>query len=616
MAWYSAFGGAAAALVLVTGVTACGKNTGPVAGIAEAGSDTESLFAQALARPAPGAVAEFDAAALADFLSPFGELTYASAAADAATGAYKLENVTFVPAEAAEGVSLTAGEILIWDFDLGAVEARLEGQSLDQTLRVFDRIEFGNLAFSVDDTAAAINALPSTVEEFAVGEMPKQDMKVTADRMVLNGLTLHPWLFAPAEDADEDQRAIGLVSAALRSFSLDDFLLVDASIDQTASSDVFSTAAKSGYARQLLRGYDRGNVGAMIQTGATFDMSMTSTDPEISAEFPGIRMSGATAYAGWTGLKLAPLLEWGERGELPPITELEGWSLGRYIVEEMDFSVDGTPVLGFSRIDLAADQFSWFLPEKIDVTYEGFQLDLAGMMSVGQKFAALSDEPMDGPSPEDIAGLLQRAGLAKITSDGVFSFSWDRETGQTRANGNAQTPGLFNEDWKLDATLPSFAELVPVFGEDGRSPDEAALDDLMEARFALGGGHWSLADAGGLDTISRLVIEGAKIGAVDEPMLAGFAEGTPESVRSFAAGGVTVASGEIAKQLPEARDWMMRLSDFINQGGKITVTMAPAEPVTAESLAALDTGGMTESDPSEIIRVLGIGVTHTPPAQP
>lgn len=616
MTWYSAFGGAAAALVLVTGVAACGNNTPPIAGIAEAGSDTESLFAQALARPTPGAVAEFDAAELARFLSPLGELTYTAAGADAATGAYRLENVTFVPADVAESVSLTAGEILIWDFDLGAVEARLEGQSLDQTLRVFDRIEFGSLAVSVDVAAATINALPTTAEEFVVGEMPKQDMQVTANRMVLNGLTLHPWLFAPAEDADEDHRAIGLVSAALRSFSLDDFLLMDASIDQTASSDVFSTAAKSGYARQLLRGYDRGNVGAMIQTDATFDMSMTSTDPILSAQFPGIRMSGSTAYAGWTGLKLAPLLEWGERGELPPITELEGWSLGRYVAKDMTFNVDDVPLLAMGKLDLAADQFSWFLPEKIDVAYEGFQFDLAGLMSFAGKIAELSEEPLDNPTPAEVADMLDRAGLAKITSDGVFSFRWDRETGQTLAHGNAQTPGLFNEDWKIDLALPSFAELVPAFGEDGRSPDEDALDQLMKEQFALGGGHWSLADAGGFDAVSRLVIEGAKIGAVDEPMLAGFAESTPEAMRSFAAGGVTVASGEVGKQLPEARDWMMRLSDFINQGGKITVTLAPAEPVTAESLAALDTGGMSESDPSEIIRVLGIGVTHTPPAQP
>ncbi|MBY9066588.1 hypothetical protein K1X12_06735 [Hyphomonas sp. WL0036] len=618
MAWYSAFGGAAAALVLVTGVSACGQGTPPGAGITETGTDAETLFAQALARPAPGAVADFDVQQLTGFLSEMGELTYASAGPDAATGAYKLETVSFVPAaDAADGITLTADEVLLWNFDLETLEARLEGRAMDQTLRVFDRIEFGGLAFSVEDTSAAIKALPNAAGDLGPGEMTEQSVKLTTGRLVLNGLTLHPWLYSPAEGASEDQKAIGTLSAIMRSFSLGDLLLVDAKIDQVTNSDVIGSTMTSGYERQLYQGYDRGNIGAMIQTGAVFDMTMESPDPELGAKFPGMRMSGKSAYTSWTGLKLAPLLEWGERGEMPPITELEGWSLGRYTLKDLTFDLDGKPFLALSKADFSADQFSWFFPEKIDMSYEGFQLDLASILSVADKLVALSDEPIDGPTPAEMIGVLERAGLARISSDGVFSFGWNRETGHMLANGNAQTPGLFNEDWKVEMDLPSFAELVPTFGEDGRTLDEAALDAVMEKEFALIGAHWSLTDAGGLNTISNLVIEGAKIGAASEPMLAGFADGTPESVRAFAAGALTVGSGELAKELPEARDWMMRMVDFINQGGTIAVTVAPSQPVSAASIEALDNGGMTATDPSEVFKLIGLTVTHTPPpAQP
>lgn len=620
MAWYSAFGGAALALVLVTGVSACGNKTKPVAEAAASRAEAEALFAEALARPKTRDAGAFDAEQLKGFLGEWGELTYTSAGADAATGAYKLEGVRFVPADealaASEGISLSADEILVWNFSLDAIDARREGQKLTETLRVFDRIEFGGLAFVVDDAFATAESLPGAAQSPLPGMAGQQEMRInmTTGRLVMGGLTLHPWLYAATDGASEEQEGIRLISALMRSFSLDTFLVVDAEFDQTSNSDALSAVAKSRYARQLLKGYDRGNLSALVQTGAAFSMDMTPDDPALAADFSGIKMESHTGYSAWSGLKLAPLLEWGERGELPPITALEGWSIGSYAIEDMSFSMDSQPLFQLGKLALTAEKLSWFFPEEIGISYEGLTINLSSLMTVGEKFAALSGEPIDGPSPAEIAGVLERSGLGKITSTGKFSLNWNRETGHTLAQGNAQTPGLFNEDWKAELTLPSFAEIVPAFGADGQTPDEDALDNLLKDRLTVIGGHWTLTDAGGLNAISRLVIEGAKIGATNDQMLSGFAESTPEAVRSFAAGGLTMISGEAAKEIPEARNWLMRTSDFINQGGTLSIRVAPQKPVSAATMTALDTGGMSETNPSDVVRLFGFDVIHTPPA--
>lgn len=613
MAWNSGIRGAALSLglslglslVLATSVTACGNRTEappPIAG--EAGRATEALFTEALKRPSSADTKGLDLEFAKGFFSEWGELAYASAGADPDTGAYRLSDVSLRLNEAGENSILTAREVLLWNLDVEAIEARADGRLLDQTLRIFDRIEIGDLTLSIatDDLEVAADT-----------ETGPFRMTVEADRIALGGLTLHPWLYTAPEDASEDVRDLSLAAAVARNFSLDTALLVDGVTTQASDAPQARMSAQAVYPRQLLHGYDRGNIGAMVQSDATFAMDMTMP-AETGAPPVSFAMNGSVAHTAWTGIRLENLLSWGEKGELPPITGLNDWSLGQYLVEDAGFSFGETPVFELSRLEASADQFSWFFPEQINLSYDGFKLNLSAMMTAMDSFIGAMPEAEANPSALEVAGMLDRAGLGTLAADGKLAFAWNRDTGQTVGEGQTATAGLFEEDWRLELGLPAFAELTPHFGEDGRTPDEDALDNLFKERLSLVSGHWTLADAGGFDAISKLVIELARAFGGQEPMLAGFAEGTPESVRSFAAGAVVMGSGSAAKEFPPARDWMMRFSEFIAQGGTFTLRMAPEEPVTAERAAALEAGGgMVETNPAAFIGLLGITVTHTPP---
>lgn len=614
MAWTSHLRSAALSLALVASIAACGRGDGPQAPAVEAtASGIEALFAAAEQRPSGKPGAGFEAERLKAYVSEWGTLTYAAEGIDPDTGAYRLSDVVFQVKGDEAGVAITASEILFWNFDLDAIDARLEGRALDQTTQIFDRIEIAGLSLDMSDYLDATqDMLPDEVRDVLEASDLEQEITMEAGRVVLAGLTLHPWTYSPAEDASEEIRAISLVSAVARNFSLDTLLFLDTRMIQNQQDSTMTAISTTVYPRQLTYGYDRGNLKGVVQTDATLDMNFTFNDMGEAGALPGFQMTGQMGKSAMSDLKFGQLLEWGERGELPPITELTELSLGTYLMEDTSFSLDGAPVFEVDRLEASADQFSWFFPEQINLDYEGVSIDLSQFMTTIDRIVEASGEPVDEPTPAQIAGMLQRSGLAKLTADGRLNLSWNRETGQTLGESYTSTADFFTEDWRFELGLPGFAEIVPHFGEDGRTPDEDALGDLLEERFSFAGAHWALTDEGGLDAVATMVIEVAKAYPDANPMLAGFADATPKDVRAFGAGSLAAGSGQVGKMVPEATSWLLRLSDFITQGGKIELRMAPATPITAETAMGAS-GGMSEPDPSELVSLYGVSVTHTPP---
>ena len=608
--------GAALALALATSLSACDNAEAPATpadAVEASATGIEALFASALERPDAQSGAGFDGERLKAYFSEWGTLTYASEGVDPDTGAYRLGDVAFQLTGEDAGLIVTASEILFWNFDLDAIDARLEGQRLDETLRIFDRIEIAGLLFDANDYLGATRDMfPEEVQEAMEYAELEQSIKLEAGRMVLGGLTLHPWTYSPAEDASEGARAIGLISAMARNFSMDTVLLLDSVMTQSQTDSTFTSVGTTTYPRSLTYGYDRGDLKGAIQTDATTDLSFKFDDPEMSDGFPGFQMTGRVGKSAMSDLRLGQALEWGEQGVLPPISELTEFSLGTYLMEDTSFALDGSPVFEMAKLEASADQFSWFFPEEINLAYEGVSIDLSQFLTTIENIIDASGEPVDEPTPRQIADMLERSGLATLKADGRLNLSWNRETGKTTGESYNATENFFTEDWRFDIGLPSFAEIVPHFGEDGRSPDGDALSDLLEERFSFAGAHWALTDSGGLDAIAKMVIEVAKANPDGNPMLAGFADAEPEAVRAFGAGSLAVGSGEAGKMVPQASDWLMRLSDFITQGGKIELRMAPPVPVTAET-AMGESGGMSQPDPAELVALYGVTVTHTPP---
>jgi hypothetical protein len=444
---------------------------------------------------------------------------------------------------------------------------------------------------------------------------------MTVGRFVFEGLTLHPWTFQPNEDGDSAIEAIRLISALARSVSLDSSVFIDSTISQKMTEAGLDGHVDQTYARQIVKGYDRGNIAAMITTGTTFtaaipvpDDAMAESEEGLPASYRTIDMSGAYGFSSWSGVEFANLLAWGEKGELPPITERDLINFGTSTVTDMNFDFGGQPIFRAAKIDFAMDKFSWFFPERIVVSHEDAALDLVGFLKFAQSIEP-DATPKDGePSIEEIIGVLERSGLGTLSGDGTISLTWDSETGATAFEDSGVTDNIFSGVTRLDFVLPGYNDLVTAFKADGYTPDDAAFEELFSSKLAFAGARYSVTDLGGLNALATLVIEVAKLEGNDEPMMGNFAESTPADVRSFASGMLMFGGGAMTSEVPQASAWIASLAKFITDGGTIEFLAAPAKPVTIADLTDMaPDAGMAESpSPEEIIDLLGVTVTHTP----
>ena len=583
----------------------------------------DAQFAAIEKRPAATGAA-FDVEGLNAALTGIARISFDSSSRDAATGATKLSILRVEALGEKPSTLFTAKEMLVWNADVAGLSSRMNGQRLGDTLRLFDRIELSGVNIDLTGYTNAVDAAMTEAlpEASAAANITYASSKMSVGRVIFSGFTLHPWTFEETEGQEEGLAAIRLLSALARSFSLDSSAAFDVRLDQSIVEGEATGTLSSLTKRQLIAGYDRGDVASMIQTGATFSGAFPMPVPPepgkaaagLGTEF--VEMSGESAYSAAAGFRMSKLLAYGERGEMPPITERDLFSLGTYAIEGMKFDFGGKPVFEIGSLNVAVDQFAWLLPERINIRHEDVAFDLNSLMAWASEFEPEDATELSAPSIQEILGILDRTGLGRLSGDGEFSLTWDSKTGATRLANKSTSDNLYTDNTRFEMTLPSYADLIPAFGKDGKTPDEAALQKLFEDKFSIVGGEYNLTDTGVLNAIAALTIEIAKISGEDDAMLANFAQGTPETVRMFASGMLMFASGAVTQEVPEALPWLTGLSQFITTGGTFSVKIAPERPVTLADLTGPGaSAGMAESPaPAELVSRFGLSMTHTPPA--
>ncbi len=610
---------ALSALLTLSGSPALAQETrfAPAADLANA---AQGLYVEALRR-APALRADapiFDPAALTALMGDAVSITWATAEPDAATGAMRLTDIRVTLPGDTPQEFLAVEDALFWGFDTAALTARIRGDRLDDTIRLFDRIELTGVSFDTADYSNMLDtALTDLADDSSVGRTYYESSTIFVGQLVADGFTLHPWTYADTATQDEGLAAIQLLSAVARSFTLDSLLFAETVSLQDVSNDDLLGELIYEYPHYLLKGYDRGRIAGMYQSDATFSLEFEMEQRLFDNSLPGpFLMTGANAYGAWTDVDLSPLLVWGERGEMPPITERNLWSFGRYVADGIALQIDGNDVFRAGRMEMTATDFAWFLPERISLGYQDMTIDLAGFLNFANALVPAGEQEDDLPNlpnPAEVAALLERAGLSRISGDGMLDMVWNSETGETLIENRGVTHGQFSGLMRFRASLPSYGELVPTFGEDGRTPEEDALGELMDARAAFNGAEVRLTDLGGFDTIASFIIELARAGYVDDPTLASFADQTPQGVRMFASGMILLSSGALTQELPQARPWLTSLAQFISNGGSFTVVLDPKRPVNSASFEAGT--GLDDLSPDALIKLLGVSVNHSPSAE-
>jgi len=586
---------------------------------AEAASD--ALFAQLDIRP-ESSNSSPDIESLNAALGGGVRLTYASAGQDSPMAPTRLTDFRLELVGENPTTLLSADEVLVWNGDTDALIARINSQQHTSAVRLFDRIEMSGLRFDLTDyTNAVDDAVNAALPEAEAADIGYEDASMNVGRLILGAMTLHPWTFEETEGEEEGLAAIRQISAFARSFSLESMIFLDTDISQTMTGSGASGTIVSSYDRQLVAGYDRGKIASMIQTGVTFSGSIrvpaldAAKDAAAAEPMKPVEITGRSGYSAWTGLNFATLLEYGERGELPPITVRDLWSFGTYTLADTEMSLGGKPMFEIGRIDVSADKFVWFLPERISVKHEDTSLNLVEILKWAEEIEpSAPPEDTGEPTMMQIIGILERTGLGKLSGDGAFSLTWDSETGSALVASKSSSDGLYTDETRLELRLPTYAQLVPAFGKDGKTPDQSALSALLDEQSAFIGGHYSLSDVGLLSALAALTIEIAKFSGEDDPMLGNFAESTPEAVRMFASGMVMFGAGAVSKDLPEATGWITSLSQFINTGGTFRIELAPEAELTASVFTDADARtGMAETpDITELVGLFGLSITHTP----
>ncbi len=627
MSWLANFRALALSSVLAIAPVLPSVPESPPQVTAESAAD--ALFARLEARPATS-TSNLDVESLNAALAGSARLSYDFATQETLTAPTRLTGFRFELLGDKPTTLFTADEVLVWNADTEALIARLNGQQLDTTLRLFDRIEMSGLKFDLTDYTNAVDeAVAAAILPGETVDIGYDDASMNVGRVILGGMTLHPWTFEETEGEEEGVAAIRLISALARSFSLESTAFIDADISQTLTESGASGTIVSSYDRQLIEGYDRGDIASMIQTGVTFSGSIPVPDvtagldaAELDAapltSMRSVEMAGRSGYSAWTGLRFASLLEYGERGELPPITARDLWSFGTYTLADTEMSLGGKPMFEIGRLDIAADKFAWFLPERISVTHQDASLNLVEILKWAEEIEP-SAPPEEGgePTVAEIIGVLERTGLGKLSGDGAFSLTWDSETGSAQLASNNTSDGLYTDETRVELRLPTYAQLVPVFGVDGKTPDQTALSALLDEQFTFIGGHYSLSDGGLLNALAALTIEVAKFSGEDDPMLGNFANSTPEAVRMFASGMVMFGAGAVSQEVPQATAWITSLSQFINTGGTFKIAFEPETALSAADFtgAGADTGMAESPDFAELVDLFGLSITHVPAAE-
>ncbi len=593
---------------------------------------TESSIAAAMKYPRITS-ARFDVEALNALLGEGVRLAFKAAGPDAATGAFKLTGVRLELTGDQPMTLFSADELLLWNADITGLAARFEGASPDRTIRVFDRIELSGVRLDLHDYTEAVEESVGTALPVAAASMTGYEpASMEVGRIVLNGLTLHPWTFTETEGEEAGLAAIRLISAAARSFSLDAAVFLDMKISQTFTEPGAPGSLETSYDSQILQGYDRGNIAALLTGKTRLAMSLPVPKPakpmdevaETGAEVEAaaasetilLQMDGSTGYAGWTDIRLANLLSWGERGQLPPITQRDLWSFGNYALEDMVFTLAGKPAVSMARFDLQADSFDWFLPTRISWSHEDLAFDLGGVLKAFEPLAGRRPSAGDETSVTEIITVLERSGLSKFSGDGSFELSWNSETGDAFLSSRSQVENLYTDETRLAMRLPRYADLVPAFGQNGLTLDAQLLAEVFASRYALAGGHFTLSDVGLLNALAAAMIEVSRISGKDAPMLAGFAGMTPDELRSAASGLMMFGGASLAGELPQALGWVKSLSGFVASGGTFSIRLIPEEEVSPADFAAIAGGAMTqEPDIAALFDLVGLTVEHTPPAK-
>ncbi len=593
---------------------------------AHAGAEAEDRLARlealGAAPPASAPAGAEDWRAFADAIAGVASVEFGSV-----DGVVAREVVVTLAGEDAVGVRID--ELRAWGLD-GDAAASGDGRIADR----FDArgVAFFGLGGMVERQADAITDLiGAKVEDMAPEaaveldtEMDIERYDVGADRVVVDGLTVHPAEAAPAADDAAGSPFLAVVKeiaganrrASAEAYAFHNMRVAMAFEQAGGDSEMTLTGPFMG-----AEGWRRGDLDFAAFRGLTFDMKMTvpateTVDEETgelvaTPEFP-MQVGGGYDFFSMEGLKLAKLYAHLAKGALPPASETDLMSLGvwRVLGERQTF---GGRELSYTR-EATADmsKFHWLIPTDVRFSADGGRYNMGGLFAYVEEMARAGggESAAGAEQMAQFAAALKETGLDVVPFEFEMTGTWDPQNGATasRLTIESETMG----DWRqsFDGALPDFEGVKAMLPAEGEAVDWPGAMAALVQDAALRSASLELEDRGGLDKGFALAVAVAKLAPEDDAGAAMLRNADPADLRISSAAMMRMAAPQAAQAFPPAAGYIAAVADFVQKGGLLRIKAEPPAPFT---MALVESEAEAiDANPGRVAELLGLTVVHEP----
>ena len=483
--------------------------------------------------------------------------TYDSASFDEELGATVVTNLRFADANDDEGVVAERAEF--YGVDLEAIDRIKAAQDapLDAPFEtVFEKVRLLNVASEGLEDADA-------------------ELAIVIGGIEFDKLQIRQGGFDGDHDAEEGAQFFNAVTMAGVYFK---------DISVTAADDA---AAAVSFSTPDLRfvGMGGGKLGAVIANDFEYEIAQTPESlaglQETMGPQAGFLLSGPFAAFiapenqratmksfEWRDLDFSGLLDYGLRGEEPPLTAENLIDLGTVSASDMETFINGKRAAVIEEATISAAEFTWLAPSKFRTDSKGVEYDFS---------AYVSDDD------EAVMNIINEHGLDKVKGDGFAAWDWNADTGIAELEYAANMNGV--------------ADFAMTLGFDGFDlSDMAASQEDGESDVVLTHGEFknfslNITDEKALDAIFAL--SALQMG------------GSGDDLRLSAPAMIRLSGAQAAQMNPRISNYVNAIADFVAKGGALEISAEPAEPVAFTALQATSTAA-----PQTLPDVLELTVTH------
>jgi len=256
----------------------------------------------------------------------------------------------------------------------------------------------------------------------------------------------------------------------------------------------------------------------------------------------------------WKDISFAGLMEYGLKGEKPPISARNLINLGAAHFADVETYYGEKRVSLAPETDISAMEFAWLLPSKIRAVSRGVLYDFTGYVP---------DE-----EEEAIAALKSR-GLDRIKADSNLAYDWSAEKGDAVFSTYYDSNGF--ADLKIDAALEGL-ELKRIDAASAAGARNPAADLAKLKRFSFVVDDDQMLDA-------FFALSALQTG------------GEAKDVRAATPALMRLTQLELKRSNPRIASYVDAIADFLEDGGALEIKAEPETPVPLSAINAALAGG-------------------------